>query len=190
MHCYTSAICQFLSIFRCHSRLSWLRHRALISRCLSPVSKNTEVWWSDENNIIHALGTWGSALTHTNSHNWAHPLELSSTLQFTPSSAEGLVPEWEGPVVSVCQNRWTLDPLSACPAKQMTCLLLSQPSFRLDIFRHLRVSSLLLAALPLRHKWIKNSLRWHRQLFQFGYFYFCIYKISKSELKQRKRKWQ
>lgn len=87
---------------------------------------------------------------------WAHTLELSSTLRFTLNSAEGPVPEWVGPVVSVCQNRWTLDPLSAFPAKQMTCLLLFfQPSFRLDIFRHFRASSHF-AALPLRHKRVKT----------------------------------
>lgn len=29
-----------------------------------PISKNTEVLWSDENNLIHALKTRGSVLTH------------------------------------------------------------------------------------------------------------------------------
>lgn len=87
---------------------------------------------------------------------WAHTLELSSTLHFTLISAEGPVPEWVRPVVSVCQNRWTLDPLSAFPAKQMTCLLLSQPSFRLYIFYHPRAAAHRLAALPQRQKHIKR----------------------------------
>lgn len=122
--------------------------------------KNTEVWWSDENNWIHVLDTWGSALTHKQTF-WAHTLELYSTLHFTLISAEGPVPEWVRPVVSVCQNRWTLDPLSAFPAKQMTCLLLPQPSFRLYIFYHHWASAHLLAALPLRQKGIKTvSLTW------------------------------
>lgn len=63
------------------------------------------------------------SLTHKHTL-WAHTLELSSTSHFTLISAEGPVPEWVEPVVSVCQNRWTLDPLSTFPAKQMTCLLL------------------------------------------------------------------
>lgn len=155
MHGYTSALRQFLFIFRCHSRPSWQRHKALISQYLSPVSKNTEVWWSDENDLIHALDTWGSALTHKHTLR-AHTLELSSTSHFILISAEGPAPEWVGPVVSVCQNRWTLDPLSAFPAKQMTWLLLLQPSFRLYIFCHLWASSHLFVALPHRHKQIKT----------------------------------
>lgn len=39
MHSYASAICQFLFIFHCHSKLSWQRHKGLISQYLSAVSK-------------------------------------------------------------------------------------------------------------------------------------------------------
>lgn len=120
-----------------------------------PYFKNTEVWWRVENNLIHVLDTWGSALTHKQTL-WAHTLELYSTLHFTLISAEGPVPEWVRPVVSVCQNRWTLDPLSAFPAKQITCLLLPQPSFRLYIFHHPWASAHLLPALPQRQKQIKT----------------------------------
>lgn len=99
------------------------------------MSKCKEVKWNDENNLIHAWATWGSAFTHRHTAR-AHTLELSSTSRFTLIWAEGLEPEWAGPVVSVCQSRWTLDPLSASPAKQTTCLFSPAPNFPLDVFCH------------------------------------------------------
>lgn len=99
------------------------------------MSKCKEVKWNDENNLIHAWATWGSAFTHRHTAR-AHTLELSSTSRFTLIWAEGLEPEWAGPVVSVCQSRWTLDPLSASPVKQTTCLFSPAPNFPLDVFCH------------------------------------------------------
>lgn len=181
MHGYT-AICPFLFIFRCHSKNNFTEaqsfHQSIPIFCF----KSTEVWWSDENDLIHALDTWGSDLTH-NSHTL---LNSPPPCNFTLNSAEGPVPEWVGPVVSVCQNRWTLDPLYACPAKQMARLLPSQPSFRLDIFRHLRASSHFLAALPLRHKQIK-TVSVGMDSFQFMYFY-SIFAFSTSVNPSRQSK--
>lgn len=84
-------------------------------------------------------------------------------------------------VLSVCQNRWTLDPLSAFRAKQMTCLLLSQPSFRLNIFRHFRASSHLLAALPLRQKRFKTVSVGMYSYFSSGTSIFGISNLSEPK---------
>lgn len=75
MHSYTSAICQFLFIFRCHSGISWQRHNALISRYPSPVSKTQRhgevmriIWfmpWIPE--AVLSL-----SLTNTHAHTHAH----------------------------------------------------------------------------------------------------------------------
>lgn len=118
-------------------------------------SKNTEVLWRGEKNLIHALKTRGSVLTHKHKR-WAHLFKLVSTLNFPLNSAEGPVPEWVEPVVSICHNRWTFGLLSACPAKRMTLHILFQPFFCFGIIHHLWAPSLLRAALPLRHKWTKT----------------------------------
>lgn len=124
MHSYASAICQFLFIFRCHSRLSWQRHKGLISQYLSPVSKIQR--YCDVMTIIEFM-PWK---TEAAWKGMSTPSETPLHLNFTLNSAEGPVPEWVEPVVSVCHSRWTLSLLSACPA--------FLPSW----------SSLLFAALP------------------------------------------
>lgn len=183
MHSYTSAVSQFLSIFRCHWKPSWQTHWSIP---ISSFRKHWGMvqWWQWLN---HALGNLRQC---THKKLWGLIPELSSTSHFTLISAEGPLPEWEGPVVSVCQNRWTLDPLSAFPAKKINkknpCLFLSQSSFRLDLFQHHRSSTHFLSALPLRCKQIKTVFIGIDSYVELGYFYFCFFSFSLTQPSQSK----
>lgn len=111
-------------IFHCQSRLSWQRHKGLISQYQTPVSKIQKVWWSDGNNCIHALKFRSGVFPHKHTQWIQSPFwfkfdfklkrgsntNVSRTCSFLSARPDGH---------EIC--------LGACTAKQMTYHLLPQP---------------------------------------------------------------
>lgn len=111
-------------IFHCQSRLSWQRHKGLISQYQTSVSKIQKVGWSDGNNCIHALKFRSGVLPHKHTQWIQSPFwfkfdfklkrgsntNVSRTCSFLSARPDGH---------EIC--------LRACAAKQMTYHLLPQP---------------------------------------------------------------
>ena len=76
MHCYTSAISQFLFIFRCHWRPSWQMHK-VNTYLLFQKHWGMVQWWEQFNSCLG----YPRQRSHTQTL-WARISELSSTLHF------------------------------------------------------------------------------------------------------------